>query len=330
MLTVPEIDSLARGFMASRIILTAVELDIFGVLGEKALSGRELARALSADPRAVEILANALVALDLLTKENGRFRNSDTSLDYLSSRSPRFRGGGLRHMANLWKSWDRLTDIVKKGGPAGTPWTEDSRRSFIQAMEHAGKGSAPQLARTLDLSHIKTVLDLGGGPGAFAIALARQNPDLQAVILDLPYALDIARQAVSEAGLSGRVTLKEGDFFKDDLGKGYDLVLVSSIIHSLDSEENLHVLGRVKEALNPGGLLVVRDFLVDESHTRPTQAAIFAVNMLVNTRGGRTYSFNEVSGWLKKLQFENIRHQDLDGRSQLVLANKKQESNLTD
>ena len=323
MLTIPEIDNLARGFMASRIILTAVELDLFGVLGEAALNGEELARALSANPRAVEILANALVALDLLTKEEGRFHNSPTSLKYLSSQSVRFRGGGLHHMANLWRSWDRLTEVVKKGGPSGIPWTDDTRKFFVQAMEHLGKGVAPQLAQALDLSKIKTALDLGGGPGTFAIALAKKQPDLRAVVLDLPYALEISRQAVSEAGLTDRITFKEGDFFKDDLGKDYDLVLMSSLIHSLDVEENLHVLGRVKEALNPGGLLVIRDFLVDESHTQPTQAAIFAVNMLVNTQGGRTYSFKEVSDWLKKLEFENIHHRDLDGRSQLVLANRK-------
>ena len=323
MLTVPEIDNLARGFMASRIILTAVEVDLFGVLGEGALNKEELARALSADPRGVEILANALVALDLLTKEEGRFRNSPTSLKYLSSQSVRFRGGGLHHMANLWRSWDRLTEVVKKGGPSGIPWTDDSRKSFIQAMEHLGKGVAPQLAQALDLSKVKSALDLGGGPGIFAIALAKQKPDLKAVVLDLPYALEVARQAVSEAGLSDRITFKEGDFFKDDLGKDYDLVLMSSIIHSLDEEENLQVLARIKEALNPGGLLVIRDFLVDDSHTQPTQAAIFAVNMLVNTQGGRTYSFKEIAGWLKKLDFENIHHRDLDGRSQLVLANKK-------
>ena len=322
MLTVPEIDNLARGFMASRIILSAVEVDLFGVLGEGALSNEELARALSADPRGVEILANALVALDLLTKEAGQFRNSPTSLKYLSSQSVRFRGGGLHHMANLWRSWDRLTEIVKRGGPSKIPWTDDSRKSFIQAMEHMGKGVAPQLAQTLDLSKVKSALDLGGGPGTFAIALAKQKPDLKAVVLDLPYALEVARQAVTEAGLSDRITFKEGDFFKDDLGKDYDLVLISSIIHSLDEEENLQVLARIKEALNPGGLLVIRDFLVDDSHTQPTQAAIFAVNMLVNTQGGRTYSFKEIAGWLKKLDFENIHHRDLDGRSQLVLAGK--------
>jgi predicted O-methyltransferase YrrM len=279
MLTVPEIDNLARGFMASRIILTAVELDLFGILGEAAMSAEELARALSANPRGVEILANALVALDLLTKEEGRFRNSPTSLKYLSSQSVRFRGGGLHHMANLWRSWDRLTEVVKKGGPSAITWNDDNRKFFVQAMEHTGKGVAPQLAQALDLSRIKKALDLGGGPGTFAIALAKQQPDLRAVVLDLPYALEIARQAVTEAGLTDRITFKEGDFFKDDLGKDYDLVLLSAIIHSLDADENLHLLGRVKGALNPGGLLVIRDFLVDESHTQPAQAAIFAVNM---------------------------------------------------
>ena len=323
MLTVPEIDNIARGFMAARILLTGVELDLFGQLGESELNAQELADLLKTDPRGTEILCDALVSLDILTKEEGKYRNTPTSLKYLSSRSTRFRGGGLRHMAHLWQSWSRLTEVVQKGGPELGPWSDEKREAFIQAMEHHAKGVAEQTVKVLDLSGAKRMLDMGGGPGAFAIALVKENSNLEAVVLDLPYALNIARKAIEEAGLSTRITLKEGDFFKDDLGGPYDMVLLSSIIHSMDEEENHFLLNRAKEALNPGGLLVIRDFLVDASHTEPQQAAVFAVNMLVNTRGGRTYSYEEISGWLKELGFLNIEWKDLDGPSKLVLGIKE-------
>jgi SAM-dependent methyltransferase len=322
MLTVPEIDNLARGFMAARVILTGVELDLFGILDEGSLTAPELAQKLKTDRRATELLADALVGVDLLQKENGRYQNTPPALKYLSSQSPRYRGGGLRHLANLWNSWDRLTEVVRSGGPAGLPRTEASRTAFVQAMEHLAKGVAERLALNVDLSGITRLLDLGGGPGSYAIALAKKYPWLQAVVFDLPYALEIARQAIDEAGLADRVATQPGDFNTDGLGKDFGAVLLSAIIHSLDETENLPLLERIREALSPGGLLIIRDFLVDDSHTQPPQAALFAVNMLVNTPGGKTYSFNEVAQWLTQLGFKEIRQEDLDGRSQLILARK--------
>ena len=322
MLTIPEIDNLARGFMAARVILTGVELDLFGTMDESSLTANDLAQGLNTDPRATELLADALAALDLLEKENGRYRNTPTALKYLSSKSARFRGGGLRHLVNLWNSWDRLTEVVKRGGPAGLPRTDVSRTAFIEAMEHFAKGVAERVAQTVDLSGVTRLLDLGGGPGSYAIALAKKYPALEAVVFDLPYALEIARLAIDEAGLSDRVTIQPGDYNTDPLGKEYGAVLLSAIIHSLDETENRHLLERIWEALSPGGLLIIRDFLVDDTHTQPQQAALFAVNMLVNTPGGKTYSFNEVAGWLKQLGFKEILQEDLDGRSQLILARK--------
>ncbi len=322
MLTNPEMDNLARGFMPARVLLSAVELDLFGHLGEESLTARSLAAKLGTDPRATEILADALTALDLLKKEEDLYRNTPTSFKYLASQSPRFRGGGLRHMANLWKSWSRLTEVVRTGGPGPAPWKDEDRTAFIQAMEHHAKGVAEKMAQDLDLAWARSLLDLGGGPGSFAIALVKANPQLSATVLDLPYALAIAKSAVEEAGLEERVTLKEGDFFTADLGQGYDLILISSIIHSLDEAENRLLLKRAREALRPGGMIAIRDFLVDTTRTQPQQAALFAVNMLVNTRGGRTYHFEEISGWLKELGFLEIEESNLDGRSQIVLAKK--------
>ncbi|MEW6364780.1 MAG: methyltransferase [Acidobacteriota bacterium] len=320
--TIPEIEALARGFMASRIVLTAVELDLFGVLGDVRMNARALGNALKADARGMERLADALVSLGILLKDGGEYRNTPESLEYLSSRSAQYRGGALRHMANLWKSWDRLTEVVRGGRAQEASWSDAEQRAFIQAMEHGSKGIAEKLAATLDLSRARRVLDLGGGPGTFSIAMARRQPGLTAVVLDLPHALDVARVAVDEAGLSERVTLKEGDFFEDDLGSGYDLVLVSSIIHSFDEVENLRLLARARDAIEPGGQLAIRDFLIDPTHTRPPHAAIFAVNMLVNTRAGRTYSFPEVSDWLHQLGLVDIQLKNLDERSQLIAATK--------
>jgi predicted O-methyltransferase YrrM len=324
MATIPEIETLARGFMPSRIILTGVDLDLFGALGDDEETASRIAGRVGADPRAIEILCNALVALGLLTKREDRYRNTEESLRFLGAQSGSFRGGALRHMAGLWDSWSRLTEIVRTGrGGRNREFGRDQQIAFIQAMEHVSRTTAGTFASALDLSGVRRMLDMGGGPAAYSIAAARRNPALQAVVFDLPVPLEIAREAIREAGLSDRIQTKEGDFFRDEPGNGYDMVLLSAIIHSYDADHNLTLLKRANKALNSGGMMVIRDFLVDDSHTAPAQAAIFAINMLVNTERGRTYSFREVSSWLQQTGFTDVGLIDLDGRSQLVTARKE-------
>jgi cyclopropane fatty-acyl-phospholipid synthase-like methyltransferase len=166
------------------------------------------------------------------------------------------------------------------------------------------------------------MLDLGGGPGSYAIAFSKTYPYLKAVVFDQDeQALRIAREDIIKERLEDRIHLKKGDFLKDDIGHDYDLVLLSSIIHAFGEEENIYLLSKVKKSLKDGGQVVIKDFILDESKTKPVSAATFAINMLVNTKNGRTYSFSEVKGWLNALGFKEIYNIALN-RSKLIIGKK--------
>jgi cyclopropane fatty-acyl-phospholipid synthase-like methyltransferase len=157
----------------------------------------------------------------------------------------------------------------------------------------------------LDLKGVKRVLDLGGGPGTYSMALARKGRDV--TIMDFPETLKIAKRLIDKAGLRKKVTLLPGDFTRDDMGNGYDLIFISQILHAYDEEGCTSMLKKCFHALHPGGRVVVQEFTLDETRTSPLQGAIFAINMLVNTPGGRTYTPKEMSGWLKKTGFRDIK-----------------------
>jgi predicted O-methyltransferase YrrM len=316
------IRELARGYRSSRIFLTAVELGVFSQLKTQQLTASQMAQRLNTDQRATEILLNALTGMGLLKKSGNLFANVKEVADLLIPESPHYQGGGFGHTADLWEAWSQLTEIVRSGRPFKKEWTDEMRRDFALAMRQHARGTADRLAMLVDCSDVKYMLDLGGGPGSYAIAFAKQYPHLMAVVFDKDdHALRIAKEDILSQDLKDRVSVRKGDFFVDDIGSNYDLILLSSIIHAFGVEENISLLRKVAESLKDGGRVVIRDFILDESKTEPASAAIFAVNMLVNTQNGRSYSFSEVKGWLQSMGFVDIRRIPMD-RSELITGRK--------
>jgi 3-hydroxy-5-methyl-1-naphthoate 3-O-methyltransferase len=166
--------------------------------------------------------------------------------------------------------------------------------------------TAKALAAAVGTKGLRQMLDVGGGSGAYSIAFAQANSELKAEVLDLAPVVRIAKRHIGEAGLSQRVTTRVGDLTKDDFGQGYDLILLSAICHMLDEEQNRDLFRRSWQALAPGGRLVIRDFILDEDKTSPRGGAIFAVHMLVQTRGGSNYSEQEYREWLKAAGFSRV------------------------
>jgi cyclopropane fatty-acyl-phospholipid synthase-like methyltransferase len=166
------------------------------------------------------------------------------------------------------------------------------------------------------------MLDVGGGSGAYSIAFAQANPALRVDILDLAAVEPIARRHIQDAGVADRVNVRAGDLRFGQLGEGYDLVFVSAICHMLSPAENLDLLRRCRAALAPGGRVVVQDFILEPDKTAPRFAALFALNMLVGTRGGASYSEPEYAAWLAEAGFREIRHADLPGTTSLMIASR--------
>jgi len=184
----------------------------------------------------------------------------------------------------------------------------------------SSRDMADQLAEAIDLSQARRLLDLGGGPGTYAIAFCRRRPELHAVILDLPLAVGVAEEEIAKAGMSDRITTHTADFLTDAIPGGFDAVLISNIIHQYGVDENMLLFRRAREALNPGGRIIVKDMYVDESRTSPLFNALFAVNMLVRTPYGKTYTHDETIALLTASGFGDIQVVPLSDRSEVVLG----------
>jgi (2Fe-2S) ferredoxin/SAM-dependent methyltransferase len=318
-----EVLGLVRGFQQSRVILTGLELDVFTAVGDGA-TAETVAQARATDARGMTLLLNALTALGLLAKSGGVFRSMPVAARFLVAGSKDDARDALKHNLSLWLRWSTLTDAVRAGhsvlsGEAserGEAWTVP----FIAAMHKNAALRAPLVVDAVGAGGVKRMLDVGGGSGAYSIAFAKSNPTLEAELFDLPSVVPIAERHIAEAGLQTRVRTRTGDLRTDPFGSGYDLVLVSAICHMLGPEENRALFARIRKALAPGGRLVVQDFIVDESGTAPAHAALFAVNMLVGTDAGSTYSEAEYRAWLRDAGFASVRLVELPGPSDLVIG----------
>ncbi len=314
-----------RGFQVSRIILSAVELDIFTAVGQGA-NAADIAGKIDIDPRAAETFLNALVALNLLEKKDGLYSNTPLSARYLMDGSPDDSRAALMHSVHLWDRWSTMTECVRKGTSvtykerSGGP--KEQTESFIAAMHKNATLRASQVARAVGVEGIKKVLDVGGGSGAYSITFARANPQLRAEVFDLPDVIPIAQRHIDEAGVPDRVTTKIGDFRKDELGHDFDMIFISAICHMNSPQENIDLLQKAFGALASGGRVVVQDFILGPDKTSPVSAALFALNMLVGTRGGSSYSEPEYTEWLKTAGFKDITSIRLPGPADLMVARR--------
>jgi (2Fe-2S) ferredoxin/predicted O-methyltransferase YrrM len=318
-----DLNEMTRSFMPARVLLTALELDIFTAVSEGA-SAAAVATKIGTEPRATEMLLNALASLKLLEKHDGAFTNLPASARFLAEGSKDNARPGLLHTANLWHRWSSLTDAVRKGGAISRHVGYDNWvNSFIAAMELSAKERAGMIVKAIASPNIKRVLDLGGGSGAYSIALARAVPDLKADILDTPEVVPLTRAYIDNAGLAGRIAVREGNMLTDPLGEGYDLMLVLAICHMFSADENRMLFERAFHALAPGGQLVVQDFIMEPDKTAPRAGALFALNMLVGTAAGSTYSELEYAAWLREAGFTDVRRVRFPGQpSGLMIAKR--------
>ena len=316
----------AYAFRQSRVLLTAFELSIFTELGERSKTASDVSTALGTNQRATDRLMDALCAMDLLRKKGGKFANTPAAARFLVKGKPEYLAG-LMHTAHLWNTWTTLTDAVAAGTSVagrtatrsgGMNWTE----AFIAAMHMRAYKTAADLVKAIDLKGVRRVLDLGGGSGAYAMAFVRAGKDIRAVILDLPTVTPLTRDYIETEKLSDRIQTVDGDYKVDSYGHGYDLVLISAIIHSNSVETNKHLFRKSFEALNPNGQLVVRDHIMSEDRTLPLAGALFSLNMLVGTKEGDTFTENEIRSWMEEAGFGKIQRKDLPSGQGLLTGRR--------
>jgi ubiquinone/menaquinone biosynthesis C-methylase UbiE len=231
------------------------------------------------------------------------------------------------HTVHLWDSWTTLTKAVRNGGTvikrpineSGREWLE----AFIAAMHARAKLEAPFVVGKIDLTGVSHVLDVGGGSGAFSMAFVRAKDDLKATVFDLPNVVPLTRKYVEQAGLSERIGTVTGNYNEDELGKGFDLAFLSAIIHANSFDQNQKLVSKVSRALNPGGRIVISDFIMEDNRFQPVFGAFFALNMLVGTTGGDTYTESEIKSWMEKAGIFFTERIELGRGNGLMIGTKK-------
>jgi len=298
---------LAYGYQPACVLGTAAELDLFSRIGEGRLTAAQLAAALEADARATAMLADALCAIGVLSKREGRYSVTEEFRPFLLSGTPQTVVPMLQHLMNVTRAWAMLGWTVKAGIPAPrTPSTRGpaaDRASFIAAMHSASGPMADQLVAKLGPPQFEHLLDVGGASGTWTIALLRGSPGARATIFDLPDAVTQARDRFAAHELADRVDFAPGDFYRDPLPGGADFAWVSAIMHQHSRRHNRELFAKVFAALKPGGRVAVRDVVMDPDRTSPRMGAMFAINMLANTQSGGTFTFEEIAGDLMSAGF---------------------------
>jgi SAM-dependent methyltransferase len=312
----------AASFQKSRILLSSFELDIFTNIDESGTTNNQIANNLHLDTHACERLLNALVSLGFLTKQNHLFFNTPESFTFLSKKSSDYLGG-MMHTNHLWNTWSKLTQVVKTGKSAHPEEInergEDWLFPFINAMHDRAKKQAPQQLADIDLSGIKSILDIGGGSGAYSMEFVSKKPEIEATVFDLPSVIPITKKFLDKEGFSDKIKTHPGDYTTDDLPKGFDLVFLSAIIHSNSLDINQGLIKKCFQSLNKNGKIIIQDWIMNNDRTHPVAGAVFAINMLVGTEAGDCFTEHEVTEMLNAAGFKNISRTEFEtGLSQMV------------
>ena len=306
-------DDLRDAIMAyrlPRVLIAALELNLFTTIGTDAWTIPDLARDVKVSERGLAILCRNLAMAGLLKKTGETYTNSRLGATALNAHHPAYRGDYLHLITSHWADWGRLLESVKSGLPLDhdQPDEPDYRRRFTWAMHHRTLETAPKMAAQINLRGARTLLDLGGGPGTYAMAFLAKNRTLRATVCDRPEALAVAKEIASTHKAGARLSYLPLDMMTGAIPGTYDVIWYSNVLHIYSPKDNQAVFRRALSALNPGGRLLIQDaFLHDKDGLFPEEASLFAVSMLLFTERGNTYSAAETRVWLTGAGFERIK-----------------------
>jgi predicted O-methyltransferase YrrM len=294
----------------------AVKLDLFTKLGAHALGSAQIAESMDGDQRGVSLLLNALVAMRLLEKADGKYSNTPAAMAFLSKDSEQYLGFMIMHHHHLVESWSRLDQAVLSGKPIRSRASfdlEEFLQSFLMGMHTLARHLAPMVSEALDLSSRHRLLDLGGGPGTYAIHFCKKNPGLRATVFDLPTTRPFAEETIKRAGLADRIDFLAGSYLEDKISGAYDVAWLSQILHGEGPESCRLIIKKAVSTLEPGGLIVVHEFLLHDSLDGPLFPALFSLNMLLGTAGGQAYAEGEIRDMLASAGAKEIRRLPFQG-----------------
>jgi len=292
-----QIMDIASSYRHGCVLFAAAELDIFSVLNKKSMTAESLTAELETDHRATVILLDALAAIKLLDKSNNKYSVPAPIAELLTAQGVNSILAMVRHHGNCLRRWAQLAGVTRSGAPAerkpSIRGAAADQAAFIEAMDNFSAPAAAKVVEQLQPLKFGHLLDIGGASGTWTLAFLRAVPDAEATIFDLPEVIPMAKKRIAEAGMTARVSFAPGDFYTDDLPAGADFVWLGAIAHQNSRKQNQTLFAKIHAALRADGVVVLRDVVMDESRTEPEAGALFAVNMLVATQGGSTYTFQE-------------------------------------
>lgn len=320
----------AWGYAPCLAIEVAVRHRVFDILDKGPRTVQQLAAETGASERGLTAILNLLVALQLLGRDSERYTLTPESATFLVSSKPTYHGTFFAHISDdLLPRWLQLSEVVRTGKPTKKVNVETEGAEFfaqfVESLFPLSFAAASKLGEHLGMAKASapvSVLDIGAGSGVWGIALAKQSPQVRIRAVDWPNVLEVTKKIAQRHGVADRLATTPGDFSEADFGSGHQVATIGHILHSEGVERSKRLLKKVFKALAPGGVVAIQEFVPNDDRTGPPNALIFAVNMLVMTEAGDTFTFAEMSEWLKDAGFVNPRQLDVPSVSPLILADK--------
>lgn len=293
-----------------------VKLDVFTVIGKEQRTAASIAQSLKTDERGITMLLNALTAMELLSKTGDKYSNIPEAESLLSKDSPKYIGYMIMHHHHLVESWYQLDKAVATGKPVRTRSIfsdEECLESFLMGMFNIAMSIAPGLAKQIDLSNRRNLIDLGGGPGTYAIHFCMSNPQLIGTIYDLPTTRPFAEKTVNRFGVADRVSFTDGNYLEDPIEGKYDVAWLSHILHSEGPGDCQKIINKTVAAMTPGGIIMIHDFILNDKMDGPLFPALFSLNMLLGTPYGQAYSEKQIREMLENAGVKEIQRLPFQG-----------------
>lgn len=292
-----------------------VKLGIFTEIGDDYIAVEELARKLDGNVRGISMLLNALTAMGLLIKKDNHYTNTPVGKSLLVKNSPQYIGHMIMHHCHLVGAWSQLPEAAKSGKPVRqrSERNEEELESFLMGMFNIAMASAPKIAAQIDLSDRRHLLDVGGGPGTYAIHFCLANPQLRATIFDLPTTQPFARRTVKQFDLEDRIDFIAGNYVEEAIKGSYDVAWLSQILHGEGPEDCQRIVQKTVSVVEPSGLILIQDFILEDTLDCPLFPALFSLNMLINTSQGQSYSEIHIKEMLVRAGVKDIRRMHYRG-----------------
>ncbi|SEH31193.1 methyltransferase [Magnetospirillum fulvum] len=327
-LTPEPLMKIATAFQASKVLALATYFDVFSSISGGVNTCHRLSSETGIDVRSLRSILNACSAIDILKKDGDIYSNSDLAETFLvRGKSSYFGDMIVMQGTRLYDAWGELESVMRLGHPSadifGTIRNDPvTAKIFTAAMHNNALGPARQLAAKVDLQFSRVLMDIGGGSGAYSLSLAKAFPNISAYVVDLPNVCLIADEYIAASSLGERVRTYPADIFVDVLPDSCDVALLSQVLHSYSSLECEGLISRIYDILPQGGTIIVHEFFMDDDGSGPPFPALFAVNMLLESERGTSYSRKEVASWLRSVGFLDVRREDFAGPSGILIATK--------